>query len=77
MGGLYAAPAAALQPGRRSYRHVEAFYRRWHLVAIDGTIFTANNTPAIKAHRRKARSRRGLAAFLKITAVVLLELGLP
>ena len=67
---------AALQPRAEKRRHAKAFYRRWRLVAIDGTRFTANNTPAIKAHRRKARSRRGLAAFLKITAVVLLELGL-
>lgn len=67
---------AALQPLAEQRRHAEAFYRRWRLVAIDGTNFTANNTPEVKAKRRKARSRRGRAAFLKIPAVVLLELGL-
>jgi hypothetical protein len=67
---------AALRPLAQKQRHPEAFYRRWRLVAIDGTNFTANNAPAIKRARRKARSRRGRAAFLKIPAVVLLELGL-
>jgi hypothetical protein len=67
---------AALQPMAEKGRHGEAFYRRWCLVAIDGTNSTANNTQEVKVRCRKARSRRGPAAFLKIPAVVLLELGL-
>jgi len=53
-----------------------AFWREWRLVALDGTQFRLSNTPQIKTQVRKARSRRGRAAFAKITTGVLLELGL-
>jgi len=43
---------------------------------LGGTQFSLSNTPQIKAHARKARSRRGWTAFAKITTGVLLELGL-
>jgi len=56
--------------------HPEAFWRGWRLVALDGTQFSLTNTPQIKATARKAKSRRGRAAFAKITTGVLLELGL-
>jgi DDE family transposase len=56
--------------------HPEAFWRGWRLVALDGTQFSLTNTPQIKATARKAKSRRGRAAFVKITTGVLLELGL-
>jgi Transposase DDE domain len=56
--------------------HPDAFWRGWRLVALDGTQFSLTNTPQIKATVRKAKSRRGRAAFAKITASVLLELGL-
>jgi len=56
--------------------HPEAFWRGWRLVALDGTQFSLTNTPPIKATARKAKSRRGRAAFAKITTGVLLELGL-
>ncbi len=56
--------------------HPEAFWRGWRLVALDGTQFSLTNTPPIKATTRKAKSRRGRAAFAKITTGVLLELGL-
>ena len=56
--------------------HPEAFWRGWRLVALDGTQFSLTNTPQIKAKARKAKSRRGRAAFAKITTGVLLELGL-
>jgi len=56
--------------------HPEAFWRGWRLVALDGTQFSLTNTPQIKATTRKAKSRRGRAAFAKITTGVLLELGL-
>jgi hypothetical protein len=46
------------------------------LVALDGTQYSLTNTPQVKASMRKAKSRRGRAAFAKITASVLLELGL-
>ena len=43
---------------------------------MDGTQFSLTNTPQVKATLRKAKSRRGRAAFAKITTTVLLELGL-
>jgi hypothetical protein len=60
---------------RRS-RDPEAFWHGWRLVAIDGTQWSLTNTPQIGAQLRKARTRRGRAAFAKLTTVVLLELGL-
>jgi hypothetical protein len=65
-----------LRPPARSARHPDAFWRSWRLIALDGTQFSLTNTPQIKATTRKAKSRRGRAAFAKITAGVLLELGL-
>jgi len=60
----------------RTAAHPEAFWRGWRLVALDGTQFSLTNTPQIKARARKAKCRRGRAAFAKITTGVLLELGL-
>lgn len=65
-----------LRPLAQAARHPEAFWRSWRLVALDGTQFSLTNTPQIKATTRKAKSRRGRAAFAKITTGVLLELGL-
>ena len=66
----------ALWPLADAKKNAAAFWRGWRLVALDGTQFSHTNTPQIKATARKARSRRGRAAFAKITAGVLLELGL-
>jgi len=57
-------------------RHPEAFYRGWRLVAIDGTQYSVSNTPQTLGQLAKASSRRAKAAFAKITASVLLEVGL-
>jgi len=65
-----------LRPLAQAATHPEAFWRGWRLVALDGTQFSLTNTPQIKAKARKAKSRRGRAAFAKITTGVLLELGL-
>jgi hypothetical protein len=54
----------------------EAFWHGWRLLAIDGTQFSLTNAPAIKRHATKARTRRGRAAFAKLPAAVLLEVGL-
>ena len=59
-----------------SRRHPEAFYQGWRLVAIDGTQFSVSNTPQTKGELIKASSRRAKAAFAKMTACVLLEVGL-
>lgn len=66
--GLHALAVATAQP--------DAFWRGWRLVALDGTQFSLTNTPQVKASTRKAKSRRGRAAFAKLTTGVLLELGL-
>lgn len=65
-----------LRPLAQAAVHPEAFWRGWRLVALDGTQFSLTNTPQVKATTRKAKTRRGRAAFAKITAGVLLELGL-
>jgi len=65
-----------LRPLGEAATQAEAFWRGWRLVALDGTQFSLTNTPQIKATARKAKSRRGRAAFAKITTTVLLELGL-
>ena len=61
---------------RATRRHVDAFWRGWRLVAIDGTQFSLTNTPQITATVKKAKTRRGRAAFAKLTTNVLLEVGL-
>ena len=66
----------ALHPLAQARRHVQAFWRGWRLLALDGTQFSLSNTPQIKAQMKKAKSRRGRAAFAKITTGVLLEVGL-
>lgn len=65
----------ALRPLARPKRHAEAFWRGLRLLAWDGTQFSLTNTPQMAALPRAA-ARRKRAAWAKITAVVLLELGL-
>jgi hypothetical protein len=65
-----------LRPLAQRAGQPQAFWRGWRLLALDGTQFSLTNTPQIKATLRKAKSRRGQAAFAKITTGVLLELGL-
>jgi hypothetical protein len=66
----------ALRPRATPRQHREAFWRGWRLVGLDGTQFSLINTPQVTAARTKARTRRGRAAFAKITTAVLLEIGL-
>jgi hypothetical protein len=66
----------ALHSRAHRRQHPEAFYRAWRLVAFDGTQFSVTNTPQLLRQFAKASSRRGKAAFAKITAAVLLEVGL-
>lgn len=61
---------------RATRRHREAFWRGWRVVAIDGTQFSLTNTPQIARVTTKARTRRGRAAFAKLTTTVLVEVGL-
>ena len=66
----------ALRPRATPRQHREAFWRGWRLVALDGTQFSLINTPQVTATFEKAHTRRGRAAFAKITTAVLLEIGL-
>src|SRR5437867_6005639 len=66
----------ALRPRATPRQHREAFWRGWRLVALDGTQFSLINTPQVTATLEKARTRRGRAAFAKMTTAVLLEVGL-
>ena len=67
---------AALKPKGDPGQHPEAFYHGLRLCGVDGTLFSITNTPQVKKQMRKARSRRGRAAFAKVGAVVMVELGL-
>ena len=66
----------ALRPRATARRHRDAFWRGWRLVALDGTQFSLINTPQITTTVPKARTRRGRAAFAKMTTAVLLDVGL-
>jgi hypothetical protein len=66
----------ALRPLAKSRQHPQAFYQGLRLVAIDGTQFSLVNTPQILRVCTKAASRRLRAAFAKLNAVVMLEVGL-
>ena len=68
--------AAALKPKADLVRHPEAFYNELRLCGVDGSLFSITNTPQVKKQMRKARSRRGRAAFPKVGAAVMVELGL-
>jgi Transposase DDE domain len=65
----------ALRP-LASRRHPEAFWRGWRLLALDAAQFSLTNTPQVLGALPKARTRRGRAAFAKMTTAVLVELGL-
>jgi hypothetical protein len=68
--------AAALKPKADPAQHPEAFYHGLRLCGVDGSLFSITNTPQVKKQMRKARSRRGRAAFPKVGAAVMVELGL-
>jgi hypothetical protein len=66
----------ALGPLAEPSEHPHAFYKGLRLVGIDGTTWSVSNTPPIKSSVRKARSRRGSAAFYKLGMTALYELGI-
>lgn len=67
---------ACLRPRAQKQKHPQAFWRGWRLLALDGTCFSVSNTPQLTGAFAKAASRRLQAAFAKLNAVVLLEVGL-
>ena len=64
-----------LKPLADPRRHKECFYKGWRLAGLDGTQWSATNTPMILAQLPKAASRRLKAAFAKIRLVCAVELG--
>jgi hypothetical protein len=66
----------ALRPLARLQAHPQAFWHGLRLIAWDGIQFSLTNTPQNLAGLPKAASRRHRAAWAKLTAVVMLELGL-
>jgi len=68
--------AAALKPKADPARHPGAFYHGLRLCGVDGSQFSVANTPQVKKEMRKAKSRRGRAAFPKVGVAVMVELGL-
>jgi hypothetical protein len=66
----------ALKPKADPARHTDAFYHGLRLCGIDGSTFSVTNTPQAKQQMKKARSRRGRAAFPKVGVAVMVELGL-
>jgi hypothetical protein len=66
----------ALRPKADPKLHPEAFWKGLGLFSIDGTQFSVSNAPALQKNLKKARTRRGKAAFPKIGACALLESGL-
>lgn len=68
--------ASALKPKADPARHPTCFHHGLRLCGVDGILFSVSNTPQVKKQMPKAWTRRGRAAFAKVGAVVLLELGL-
>lgn len=67
---------SALRPKGDPQRHPDAFYEGLRLCAVDGSTFSVTNTPQVKKQMRKAKTRRGRAAFPKVGVAVMVEVGL-
>ena len=68
--------ARVLQPKADPDKHPDCFYKGYRLIGVDGTQFSVSNTPQIDSLLTKSMSRRLKAAFAKVGAVVLVELGM-
>lgn len=64
-----------LRPLAIAAEHTGCFFKGLRLTGIDGTQWSLSNTPQINAATTKTRTRRGLAAFAKMSLVALVELG--
>jgi hypothetical protein len=60
----------------KPHDHPHAFYKKLRLLGIDGTTFNIANTPQVKGRVKKSNTRKGKAAFYRISVVALHELGL-
>lgn len=66
--------AATMRPLATTHEHADAFYKGLRLKGVDGTTLNVGNTPPMKS-RGKTKSRRGKAAFHRISCVAISELG--
>lgn len=64
-----------LRPLALAAEHTGCFFKGLRLTGIDGTQWSLSNTPRINAATTKTRTRRGPAAFAKMSLVALVELG--
>lgn len=64
-----------LRPLADAQLHPGCFFGALRLLGIDGTRWSVGNTPQHRARITKARTRRGSAAFAKISMSALVELG--
>lgn len=67
--------AAMLQPLANLKLDPTAFHQGLLLVGVDGGNFSLANTPAVQRSRRKAKARRGEAAFVKLAFCAVFELA--
>jgi hypothetical protein len=67
--------SSALTPLADQKRHGDCFYDGLRLIGIDGTQWSATNTPRIVKQLGKAASRRLEAAFAKVRLICAIELG--
>ncbi|MBM3847437.1 MAG: hypothetical protein FJ405_14290 [Verrucomicrobia bacterium] len=63
-----------LKPVGLESKHPTAFYKGFRLIGIDGVSFSLPNNAQTRAKGRKYKNQHGLGAFIKLNAVVLLEL---
>lgn len=66
---------ATLKPLAELKLDSEAFYDGLLLTGVDGGAFSMANTPAVKRHRQKTKTRRGEAAFAKLSFCTVFELA--
>jgi hypothetical protein len=64
-----------LRPLADARLHPACFFGALRLLGIDGTCWSVSNTPQHLARILKAKTRRGSAAFAKISMSALVELG--
>ena len=72
-GGVFSKNTAMFL-GKRMSDASEASYKGLRLVGVDGTTFNVGNTPTMKATAKKTKTRRGEAAFYRISCVALAAL---
>jgi len=67
---------AALKVRSTRKKHPNSFYKKWRLMALDGTQYSLSNTPKNLQHGKARSTGGGLTGFVKLHVAVLLEVGL-